>query len=264
MLNLTLTSDFGIQSHLIASSKGKIISKFESVNIIDISHSITPYNLSQATYIFKNSYHHFPRNTFHILLNDLYESPKKQILYVYENGQHIFCPDNGFLTLMFDDAPIQLFKLIDTSPVYDYIHVLDLVLSEIESLIHGDRNGIAQIAVDEIVIKNPIYPTLKENLLEVQVLFIDNYGNVILNITKNTFEEMRAARNFKILFMRDEEVNQISKHYNDVAVGNKLCLFNASNYLEIAVNKGNASSLFGFNSLNDKLLFYNTVKIFFE
>ena len=37
----------------------------------------------------------------------------------------------------------------------------------------------------------------------------------------------------------------------------------ATNYLEIAINRGNAASLFGFSLHNEKSLFYNHVKIFF-
>jgi S-adenosylmethionine hydrolase len=63
--------------------------------------------------------------------------------------------------------------------------------------------------------------------------------------------------------MRDEEINAISTHYNDVPEGEKLCLFNTANYLEIAVNKGNAARLFGFQEMTDRSLFYNSVKLFF-
>jgi S-adenosylmethionine hydrolase len=54
----------------------------------------------------------------------------------------------------------------------------------------------------------------------------------------------------------------------------KLALFNSANYLEIAVNKGNAAGLFGLEGYSQKSnsqtqymqnrLLYQTVKIFFE
>jgi hypothetical protein len=54
-----------------------------------------------------------------------------------------------------------------------------------------------------------------------------------------------------------------------------LALFNSANYLEIAINKGNASSLLGLYGFSEKQnqkaapfankgLFYQTVKIYFE
>jgi S-adenosylmethionine hydrolase len=64
--------------------------------------------------------------------------------------------------------------------------------------------------------------------------------------------------------MRYAEINTISEHYNDVPEGDNLCLFNSADFLELAVNHGNAARLFGFKESNDQSLFYNTIKIFFE
>jgi S-adenosylmethionine hydrolase len=55
-----------------------------------------------------------------------------------------------------------------------------------------------------------------------------------------------------------------------VLEGEKLALFNSANYLEIAINKGNAAGLFGLQGFNDKdqnlqsRLFYQTVRILFS
>lgn len=264
MQTFTLTSDFGLQSHAAASVKGKILSAFSPCNIIDVSHSITPYNLQQAVYIFKNAYIHFPIDTFHFILNDLYADKGQKLLYVYENNQHIFCADNGFLTLLFDNKPIQLFRLIDKIEEYNYLQIADLFILNAGLLTHQNKSGIANIDVNEIVLKHHNNRYYRYNTLETKVLYIDIYGNVILNVTQQQIEEVAQGRSFKILFMRNEEINTVSKHYNDVAEGNKLCLFNTTGHLEIAVNKGHAASLFGFQGGNDRSLFYNNIKLFFE
>jgi S-adenosylmethionine hydrolase len=46
-------------------------------------------------------------------------------------------------------------------------------------------------------------------------------------------------------FKRNETIDHMSWHYNEVSEGEKLCLFGISNYLEIAINKGPASTLLG-------------------
>jgi len=48
-----------------------------------------------------------------------------------------------------------------------------------------------------------------------------------------------------LYFKRNETITNLSWHYNEVGEGEKLCLFGISNYLEIAINKGNASQLLG-------------------
>jgi S-adenosylmethionine hydrolase len=117
-------------------------------------------------------------------------------------------------------------------------------------------------------------PINDDNILEGQIIYIDNFENVIVNITRKQFEKQRRGRKFKILFLRDETINKISKSYADVHEGEKLAFFNSADFLEIAVNKGNAAGLFGLKGFSDKAsrssvimqskLMYQTVKIHFE
>jgi S-adenosylmethionine hydrolase len=261
---ITLTSDLGIQNHALASVKGKILNALPDANIVDISHTLSSFNLQQTVYVFKQAYRHFSLNTFHFILTDLYAYPSKQLLYAFENGQHIFCADNGLITMLFDDKPMQLYKMTDRVYPYNFLTVSDLFISTAASIIHDNKSGLELVSVDQIVVKQPTYPFYNNNMLEAQVIYIDHFGNVVLNVTQQQFEEARQGRNFKILFMRDEEITQLSENYNDVQESEKLCLFNSANYLEIAINKGNAARLFGFQESNDRSLFYNTIKLFFE
>jgi S-adenosylmethionine hydrolase len=125
-----------------------------------------------------------------------------------------------------------------------------------------------------IEVKNPLRPLLREKYMEGQIIFIDNFENVIINITKEEFEEQRRGRSFKIVFKRDEIIEKISESYADVHESEKLALFNSANYLEIAINKGNAAGLFGLEGYSEKVsvqtqymqnrLLYQTVKIYFD
>ncbi len=105
--------------------------------------------------------------------------------------------------------------------------------------------------------------------MEGQILFIDHFENIIVNITHDQFEEQRRGRSFKIIFKRDEVINVISETYANVKEGEKLALFNSAGYLEIAINKGNAAGLFGLQGFTGRTdtqqtrLFYQTVRIQF-
>ena len=115
---------------------------------------------------------------------------------------------------------------------------------------------------------------LGSDYIEGQIIFIDNFENVIVNIHRDEFEEQRKGRSFKIVFKRDEVIDRISDTYADVNEGEKLALFNSAGYLEIAINKGNAAGLLGLQNFSEKQLqqsqymnsrlFYQTVKGYFE
>ena len=261
---ITLTSDFGIQNHALASVKGRILSGFPDASIIDITHTINGFNLQQTAYVFRQAYRHFPHGSFHFILSELYAHPSRQLLYAFEHGQHIFCADNGLLTMLFNDKPIQIFRLTEPIRPYNLISVTDLFLSAVSTVLDQHNDGMEIVTVDEIQIKHTALASYNNDMLEAQVLYIDHFGNVVVNVTRHQFDEARRGRKFTILFMRYAEINTISEHYNDVPEGDNLCLFNSADFLELAVNHGNAARLFGFKESNDQSLFYNTIKIFFE
>ena len=111
---------------------------------------------------------------------------------------------------------------------------------------------------------------MSDNWIEGQIIFIDNFENIIVNITRDQFESQRKGRAFHIVFKRDEVIDRISETYADVAEGEKLALFNSAGYLEIAINKGNAAGLFGLQGFSEQSqnlqnrLFYQTARILFE
>jgi len=97
-------------------------------------------------------------------------------------------------------------------------------------------------------------------MIDCEVIHIDRYENVILNITRQRFDELSAGRAFRLQLMYIEDITELSNNYNDVKEGYKLCRFNSNDYLEVCVNRGKAASLFGFRVNSD----HNKVKLFFE
>ena len=115
--------------------------------------------------------------------------------------------------------------------------------------------------------------TLSQYLVNSKIIFIDNFENVVVNITQQQFENNRKGRSYRIAFKANDYIDRISETYADVPEGNKLALFNSAGYLEIAMNKGNAAGLFGLKSYSNKnstpgmlqsQLSYQTVRVYFE
>ena len=91
------------------------------------------------------------------------------------------------------------------------------------------------------------------------MIYIDNYGNVITNITKSKFEEIGKGRSFKIT-ARTANFSTIHSHYSDAINfdtpigkrdedGKKIALWNSSNYLELSIYKSNPATVGSANSL---------------
>ncbi|GAL82546.1 hypothetical protein JCM19274_2322 [Algibacter lectus] len=78
MAIITLTSDFGLKDHFTGATKGAIYSELPDVNIVDISHNVSPFSIPEAAYIIQNAYSSFPEGTIHIIGIDSEINPRKQ------------------------------------------------------------------------------------------------------------------------------------------------------------------------------------------
>lgn len=272
---VTLTSDIGKNDYLVGAIKAQLLQANADLQIVDISHNITPFNFPQASYVCRGGLRNFPDFTFHVILVSLFDKKPKNLLLAFHKNQYIFCADNGLLSMILEERPEMVIGLkLDKTATKNTLYLTSVIANAIQQICNGEpiqKIGLPDISFIE---KNPLLPVTNIDYMEGQIIFIDNFENVIVNITRKDFEEHRKGRKFKILFLRDETINKISETYADVQEGEKLALFNSADYLEIAINKGNAAGLFGLKGFSDKAnhssvimqnqLLYQTVKVFFE
>jgi S-adenosylmethionine hydrolase len=272
---ITLTSDIGQQDFLIGAVKGQLLHANPAFTIVDISHNLSPFNYPQAAYVCRNAIKNFPEKTFHVVFIDLFDKRPEHLLCIKHNNQYIGCADNGLVTMILEETPAEIVALpLSKSAQKNTLYCASVFAKAFDDILSGktlQEIGDANISIE---VKNALRPLLGNNWIEGQIIFIDNFENVIINITKDEFEEQRRGRSFKIVFKRDEVIDKISDTYADVPESEKLALFNSAGYLEIAVNKGNAAGLFGLQGYSEKLntqsqylqnrLLYQTIKIYFE
>jgi len=277
MALLTLTSDIGEQDFLAGAIKGQLLQSGNDFTIIDITHSLSPFNYPQAAYVCRNAIKNFAEGTFHLILVNLFDEKKEHVLLAEHNGHFIGCADNGLLTMILEEQPQKVVSLnLGKTNQKNTLFCISVFAKAFHELLNGKTiEQIGDPAVS-IQVKNHLRPLLGNDWIEGQIIFIDNFENVIVNINKDEFEEQRKGRSFTIVFKRDEVIDKISETYADVNEGEKLALFNSAGYLEIAINKGNAAGLFGLQGysekqqlysqqqLNNKNLFYQTVKVYFQ
>ena len=264
---LTFTSDIGQQDYLVGAVKAQLLQVNPAFTIIDISHTISPFNYPQAAYICRSAYKNFPEFSYHIIMVNLFEKKPEQLLLAFHKNQYYLCADNGLLNMILEETPEMVIGIpLDKTANKNTLYCAGIMGKVVNQLIQGEP--IQNIGVPDVIYteKNHLRPLLDNNWIEGQIIFIDNFENIIVNITRDQFEEQRKGRGFRITFKRDEEIDRISETYADVNEGDKLALFNSAGYLEIAINKGNAAGLFGLKGYSEKStqLFYQTVRIFFE
>jgi S-adenosylmethionine hydrolase len=215
---------------------------------------VAAFNVQQAAFILKNSFYYFPDATVHLIgIDTVYNTDTKYLAVSYKN--HYFVgSDNGIFSLMFDSDPDEIVE-INIMQDLKFLHfpLADIFVKAACHLASDGKLSKIGLPVTSIEKKMNLQPVIEKNVIKGAVIYIDSFQNVITNITKEFFNKVQQGRRFVLYFKRNETINQLSWHYNEVPEGEKLCLFGISDHLEIAINKGNASGLLGLN-LGDSVI----------
>lgn len=253
---ITLTTDFGERDHFVGAVKGTIYSELENVKIVDISHSISPFHLHEAAYIIQNAYRSFPKGTIHIIGVDSELNPENKHIAVFMDEHYFICADNGIISLI--TREIKPEKIVEIN-IHDHVSsnfpVLDVFVKVASHIARGGTLEVVGKTITDIKQLTGMRPVVSNEDKQIlgQVIYIDNYGNVISNITKKLFETIGRGRNF-IVNARGVNISAIHHRYSEAINfdkpidereedGKKLAIWNSAGYLELAVYKSNPSSV---------------------
>lgn len=246
---ITLTTDFGTRDHYAAVVKGALLKSVPGALVVDISNDIEAYNIMHGSFVLKNSYHHFPGGTFHLIGVNLNSETNMAHLVVLKDSYTFIGPDNGIFGLLWDgELPDKIFRLQRTQAESEStLPMKDLYVRAVTHLAGGGNptqigelvNSFRQSAMGR--------PIISPDYIRASIIYFDRFENAIVNIRKDEFERIQQKRGYVIHFKRYDDMEMISENYFGVPESEKLCLFNSSGYLEIAINKGNAMGLLNLN-----------------
>jgi S-adenosylmethionine hydrolase len=80
------------------------------------------------------------------------------------------------------------------------------------------------------------------NILRGKGIYVDDFGNIITNITREKFMEVASRRSFTIT-LPGSRITKIHNTYDEVKYGAPVIFFNSFNHLEVAVNGKSAFNM---------------------
>jgi S-adenosylmethionine hydrolase len=269
MAIITLTTDFGEKDHFAGATKGAIYNELPDVKIVDISHSVSPFSIPEAAYIIQNAYNSFPKGTIHIIGIDSEINVENKHIAVLLDGHYFICANNGIMSMICAEiAPEKIVQINIHDKIQTSFPVLDVFVKVACHIARGGTLEVIGKVIEHIKPIKNIIPFVNDDKTQIigSIIYIDNYGNVITNIKKGFFETIQKGRSFEIS-ARNHKFKRIYEKYSDIVdfsiphdkrndEGRGLVVFNASNYLEIAVYKsnsatvGSASTLMGLNLMD--------------
>lgn len=262
MAVITLTTDWGTTDPYTAAFKGLLLRRLPGVQIVDVTHSVNPHDRLSAAYVLANAYGYFPEGTVHFIginsLEGAQQGKGSDYLIIETEGQLMMGADCGIFAMILENHPYKSWRL----PVPENADREELQLFLLESavqLLRGTRPSQLAEPHERLLEAYFTKPVSDSSGIRGSAIYIDAFGNVVFNITRTFFEETRSDRNFSLLLRRASyRLEIISKRFDLVGDGELMAYFNQDGFLEIAINKGNASKLVGLKLFDPILIeFYD-------
>jgi S-adenosyl-L-methionine hydrolase (adenosine-forming) len=241
---ITLLSDWGLTDHYVASVKGAILSRLPDAVIVDISHNIRLFDIKHASFVMRNAWRSFPAGTIHIIGVDSIESDKHPHVIVKSEGHYFIGADTGLLSIILDEKPEKIISInVTQDSGYFTFPSLDRFVKVATLLAKGTAIEELGEPLQSLNLKTLMQPAFDGKTIYGNVMHIDNYENVFVNITDSFVRESMGKNTYRVICKKD--VFPLVKAYGDVREGNLCALFASNGYLQLAVNRGKAASLQG-------------------
>lgn len=248
---ITLTTDFGIKDHFVGALKGKIISDYAEARIVDISHHIDLFNVSEASYVIGAAYNSFPKGTVHLIGVDAELTKENKHIAMQWNDHYFICADNGILSILTRKVVPQ--RIVEIN-IHDRLPsgttAMDVFVTVACHLAKGGSLSVIGREIQSLKETNELKAIVAsdKNSIKGYVVYIDHFGNCVTNISQKLVKEVAKGRNFEITFST-KTIKAVKSGYSDFAVnekfslkdyeGEKLAIFNEAGYLEVAIYRSN-------------------------
>lgn len=258
----------GLNDHYVASLKGTLLKSSHDIRVIDLVHTVRPFDISEAAYHVRSCYQDFPDGTIHIIgvdsepvVNFGGSDGSFPSIMKFQN-QYFISSDNGFFgAFLGENRPDGFWRIDDilsNEKLFKFPTKNVLIPAALQLLNGESPDQIGKASNDYKSALNPTAIT-ETNLIKGYVIHVDHYGNAITNINQKLFNQFGKDIPFVLYFKRkDYFIDVISGSYNEVPQGEKVALFNENGLLEIAINRGangstgGAEQLFGLK-INDMI-----------
>ena len=241
---ITLTTDFGSGSHYVAAAKGVILALNPDVRIVDLTHDLPPQDLRQTAFVLVSALPYFPPETLHVVIVDPGVGSQRSIVYVELANLRVLAPDNGCWTWLLEGGRRRprVIRLAEKrywrSRISPTFHGRDIFAPVAANLSLGlDPRELGPIVADWVRLDRPT-PRHDDGGICGEVIYVDRFGNLIVNIPG---EALTLDDRPKRVRVDGIEVPRIVRTYSEVEPGTLIALVSSGEWLEVAVNQGDAA-----------------------
>jgi S-adenosylmethionine hydrolase len=242
---ITLTTDLGYRDPYLAIVKARLFTAAPRAQVIDLSCGIKENNISDAAFALKNSLPHFPKDTIHLVavkfIPDRSSSSatdsvdNSRYLLTYYHEQYVLSPDTGLFSLIDASFNAPVYQVYYEGSGKNHFFMKDVFVDVAAQLSDGKRMDELGVLTTDYYKAFQFDSYVSGNILRGKGVYVDDFGNIITNISAERFNEVIGKKKFTIT-LPGARISRIYNTYDEVKYGSPLVIFNSFGLLEVAIN----------------------------
>jgi len=246
---IALLSDFGSRDHYAGTMKGVMLGICPDATLVDITHGVPPHDVLDGALQLAAACRYFPPGTVFLAVVDPGVGSARRGIAAETGDYRFVAPDNGVLTLALRDFPpkrvVELTERRYARPtVSRTFEGRDRFAPAAAWLAKGIQLTALGRPVTDFQRLDVPAPEISDDRVRGVVLRIDQFGNVVTNIDRRTFEAVARGRAVQVS-ADGHGVEQIVATYAEIPVGGVCALFGSTDHLELAANAASAAERLG-------------------
>ncbi len=248
-------TDFGVIDDSVALCKGVMYGITPNLRIVDLTHQVTPYSITDGARFLFGATPYFPAGTvFVVVIDPGVGSTRKPVVVKSRRGQFFVLPDNGLMTMVEDRDGIEGIREITNqdwmigAKISSTFHGRDIFSPVGAHVARGDDWTQVGPEVKQLVRLDLQPSKLDDKGLSGEVIALDGpFGNLVTNIAAEDFLKLGYQHGEKIkVSIGGREIEMpFVKTFSDVPLQQPLLYVDSRGRASFAVNQGNFARTYG-------------------
>ena len=249
---ITFLTDFGLQDDFVGTCHGVMKRIAPQAEIIDITHGIPPQAVLQGALVLANTIGYMPVGVHLAVVDPGVGGPRRPLVLQDADDRLYVGPDNGLLLPAAGRAGVvAAHELANPKYALDTIsrtfHARDMFSPAAAHLALGVPLGELGPPVDPegLVTLDLPKPELGDTLAVATVLYIDSFGNIALNLTRDDVEQIGMVSGAQVeLELAGENYYAVTaRTFADARPGDVILYQDSYGNMSVAISGGSAARM---------------------
>ena len=248
---IALFTDFGTRDAYVAQLKGAILSLHPTVQLIDLTHDVSAFDVRAAAYLLDAAARYFPAGTIFVAVVDPgVGTARRPLLLATQADKFYVGPDNGLCTRVIERERLKAAYVLTQSAYF---------LPRVSATFHG-RDIFGPVAAhlargvepaqfgprSEDMVRLPYTrPQRVGETITGEILHFDHFGNIATNIPAEMCTDFVPGQTVACTCADHTQVISFVETYGAGLQDQLVCLINSNGEFEIALPHGAASAQLG-------------------